>query len=93
MDKILALMKKHRVDCLLLDTKEQIMTSEYSEFLEFAKTILKELNRALLVEDISRGEARSAEPKIRFLESASSKEELDDRSLISEDEALNWLKN
>ena len=49
MDKILALMKKHRVDCLLLDTKEQIMTSEYSEILEFAKTILKELNRALLV--------------------------------------------
>ena len=77
----------------MLDTKEQIMTSEYSEFLEFAKTILKELNRALLVEDISRVEARSAEPKIRFLESAGSKEELDDRSLISEDEALNWLKN
>ncbi len=28
MDKILALRKKHRIDCLLIDTKEQITTPD-----------------------------------------------------------------
>lgn len=93
MDKILALRKKHRIDCLLIDTKEQITTSDYCEILEFAKTFPKDLKLALLVEDISGGKARSTEPKIRFLEAVGSKEELDVRSFISEDEALKRLKN
>lgn len=88
-----ALRKKHRINCLLIDTKEQITTSGYSEILEFAKPIPKELKLALIVEDISGGEARSTEPKIRFLEAVGSKEELDVISFISEDEALRWLKN
>lgn len=88
-----ALRKKHRIDCLLIDTKEQITTSDYSEILEFAKPFPKELKLALIVEDISGGEARSTEPKIRFLEAVGFKEELDVRSFISEDEALRWLKN
>ena len=92
MDIILALMKKHRIDCLL-DTSEQIRSSDYSEILELAKRIPKELKRALLSEDISRVEALSAEPKIRFLEADGSKEELDDSSFISEDEGLNSLKS
>ena len=81
--------EKHRIDCLLIDTKEQITTSDYSEILEFAKTFPKDLKLALLVEDISGGKARSTEPKIRFLEAVGSKEELDVRSFISEDEAPN----
>lgn len=77
----------------MLDTCEQITSADYSEILEFAKWIPKELKRALLLGDISRVEALSAESKIRFLEAHGSKGELDDRSFISEDEALNWLKN
>ncbi len=77
----------------MIDTKEQITTSDYSEILEVAKPIPKELKLALIVEDISGGEVRSTEPKIRFLEAVGSQEELDVRSCISEDRTHKWLKN
>ena len=91
--KILALKEEHRINCLLIDTKEQMETSDNGEILEFAKTIPKDLKLAFLVEYISGGEAQTTEPKIRFLEAVGSKEELDVRSFIDEDEALKWLKN
>jgi len=68
LDKILALKEEHRINCLLIDTKEQIETSDYGEILEFAKSIPKDIKLAFLVEDISGGEALTTEPKIRFLE-------------------------
>ncbi|HCR29133.1 MAG TPA: hypothetical protein DIV79_03855 [Opitutae bacterium] len=92
-EKILALKEEHRINCLLIDSKEQMETSDYGEILEFAKTIPKDLKLAFLVEDISGGKAQTTEPKIRFLEAVGSKEELDVRSFIDEDEALKWLKN
>ena len=85
--------EKHRIICLLIGTKEQVMTPDYSEIIEVTKTISKDLKRVMLVEDISGGKARSTEPKFRFIEAVGIKEELDGRSFISEDEGLKQPKN
>lgn len=93
LDKILALKEEHRINCLSIDSKEQIETSDYGEILEFAKPIPKYIKLGFLVKDISGGEAATTEPIIRFLEAVGSKEALDARSFIEESEALKWLKN
>ena len=85
--------KKHRIICLLIGTKEQVTTPDYSEIIEVTKTISKDLKLVMLVEDISGGKACSTEPKVRFVEAVGFKEELDGRSFIFEDEGLKQLKN
>ena len=91
--KIIELKEMYRINRLLVDTKEQLETSDYGDILEFVKTVPKDLKMALLVEDISGGEARTTEPKMRFLEAVGANESLDIKSFIDEGEALKWLGN
>ncbi len=93
LEKVIGLKEKHNTNRLLVDTKEQLTTSDYSDIFEYAKTIPKDIKLALLVEDISGGKAHSTEPKQRFLEAIGIQQELEIKSFVDEDEALSWLKN
>lgn len=93
MVKVLELKEKHRINCLLVDSKEQVSTLEYGEIFEFAKEFPKDIKMALLVEDIAGGAPHTTEPKQRFLEAIASQEQVIVKSFVDEGEAVRWLKN
>lgn len=93
MEKVLELKEKHRINRLLIDSKEQLSTSGYSEIFEFAKWFPKDIKLALLVEDATGGRVLSTEPKQRFLEAIGLQENIDVKSFVDEEEAMSWLGN
>ena len=93
LDTVKALKEEHGLNRILIDTREQLETSEFEEIAEFAQSIPKDLRIALLVEDVSSSFHKSTEAKQRFLEAVARMNGVVIRIFLEETKAIEWLKD